>query len=55
MNQMEGASFSPERYKALTHYYSDYAGVTAEQLQALAKRYFRPEKAWTLLVEPEKK
>ena len=55
MNQMEGASFSPERYKALSHYYSDYAGVTAEQLQALAKRYFRPEKAWTLLVEPENK
>lgn len=55
MNQLEGASYNPKRYEALSHYYSDYVDVKPEQLHALAKRYFRPEKAWTMLVEPEKK
>lgn len=53
MNNLEGATYAPARFSALQRLYSDYARVTPERVQELAKRYFRDDKAWKLLVEPE--
>jgi zinc protease len=52
MNQLEGATYAPQRFSALGRLYSDYARVTPERIQALAQHYFRDDKAWKLLVEP---
>jgi zinc protease len=53
LSQMEGASFQPQRLVALSRLYNDYAKVTAARIQELAKRYFIPEREWTMVVEPE--
>jgi zinc protease len=53
MTQMKGASFAPQRMEALARLYSDYAKVTPERMQELAKRYFRTDREWTMVVEPE--
>jgi zinc protease len=53
MNQLEGATYTPQRFSALSRIYSDYAGITAARLQELARKYFRDDKAWKLLIEPE--
>lgn len=55
ITQMEGASYAPQRFAALSRLYSDYAKVTPARIQELAKRYFREDKAWQMVVEPEKK
>ncbi len=53
MNQLEGATYTPQRFTALSRLYSDYAGITAARVQELARKYFRDDKAWKLLIEPE--
>lgn len=53
MNNLEGATYVPQRFSALGRLYSDYSRVTPARVQELAKRYFRDDKAWKLLVEPE--
>lgn len=52
MNQLEGATYAPQRFSALGRLYSDYARVTPARLMELAQRYFRDDKAWKLVVEP---
>jgi zinc protease len=54
LSQLKGASIDPARITALTHLYSDFAQVTPQRLQALAKQYFVTAKAWKLVVQPEK-
>jgi zinc protease len=54
LSQLKGSTIEPERIIALTHLYSDFAQVTPLRLQALAKQYFVPAKAWKLVVQPEK-
>lgn len=53
MNQLEGATYVPQRFTALGRLYADYAGVSAARVQELARKYFRDDKAWKLLIEPE--
>jgi zinc protease len=54
MNQLEGATYTPQRFTVLARLYSDYNGVTAARVQELARKYFRDDKAWKLVVEPER-
>jgi zinc protease len=53
MSQMEGASFAPQRLTALQRLYQDYAKVTPARIMELAKRYFRADREWTMVIEPE--
>ncbi len=53
LNNLKGATHDPARFTALGRLYSDYANVTPTELQALAKRYFVKDKAWTLVVAPK--
>jgi zinc protease len=53
MQQFEGASYVPQRFSAFTRIYRDYTTVTPARLQELAKRYFRDDKEWKLLIAPE--
>jgi zinc protease len=55
LNSFKGSSYEPARIEAVTTLYRDYSFVTAAELQVLAKKYFRNDKAWKLLVEPEAK
>jgi zinc protease len=55
LQQLKGGAFTPERFVALGHIYSDFANVTPVRLQELAAEYFRDDKAWKLIVEPEGK
>ncbi len=52
LSQIKGVSVDPTHYDALSHLYSDYSDVNAAEIQALAKRYFRKNKAWMLTVLP---
>ncbi len=52
MNQLENATYAPQRFSALSRLYSDYAGITPARVQELARKYFRDDKAWKLLIEP---
>jgi zinc protease len=53
MNQLEGVTYTPQRFSALARLFRDYASVTPERLQELARKYFRDDKAWKLMIEPE--
>ncbi len=53
MNQLEGATYAPQRFTALGRLYRDYTEVSAARLQELARKYFREDTSWQLLVEPE--
>lgn len=53
MNELEGATYRPERYAALARLYSDYGKVTPARLQALAAQYLAAGKSWKMLVTPE--
>lgn len=53
MNQLEGVTYTPQRFSALGRLYADYIRVTPARVQELAKRYFRDDRAWKLVVEPE--
>lgn len=54
LGQLKGATRDPQRIAVLTRLYSDYAQVTPERVQALAQQYFVAEKAWKLVVRPQK-
>ena len=53
MFQTEGATRDPRRFSALRTYISDLTSVTPAELQALAARYLRPERAVPVLILPE--
>ncbi len=55
LQYLQGGAFDPRRFESLGHLYSDFSNVTPARLQSLAKTYFRDEKAWKLVVEPEGK
>ncbi|WP_260599501.1 M16 family metallopeptidase [Sphingomonas endolithica] len=55
LNQLQGASYDPGRIKALRDMFREVAQVTAPQIQAVAERYLRPEKDWTMAVMPRGK
>lgn len=50
----EGGSLDPRRLTAVDTIADDIAAVTPADVQALAGRYLRPDKDWTLVVVPEK-
>ena len=51
---MGGASFDPRRADATRTLAQDFVTITPEQLQAVAAKYLRPDKDWTLEVVPAK-
>jgi zinc protease len=53
MNQIEGESYSPPRFSDPNRLYDDYARVTPQRIMELAKRYFRTDREWTMVIEPE--
>jgi len=53
LNELEGATYDPRRFTALSRLLTDYKRVTPERLQSLAKKYFVKDKAWRLAVLPE--
>jgi zinc protease len=55
MQQTAGGTFDPKRIDAINTIASDIGTTTAADIQALAAKYLRPEKDWSLVVLPEKK
>lgn len=53
MNNLEGTTYAPQRFTAFLSIFRDYGAVTPARVQELARKYFRDDKAWKLLVEPE--
>jgi zinc protease len=53
MNQLEGATYAPQRFTALGRLYVDYANITTARVQELARKYFRDDTSWKLLIEPQ--
>ncbi|UIJ45883.1 insulinase family protein [Sphingomonas cannabina] len=53
LEQTEGGTLDPRRLKAVDTLASDLAGTTPQEIQALAAKYLRPDKDWTLVVLPE--
>ncbi|MDB5695813.1 MAG: peptidase [Sphingomonas bacterium] len=54
LQQMGGAAFDPKRVEATRNLATDFVSITPQQLQAVATKYLRPEKDWTLEVVPRK-
>ena len=54
LQQMGGATFDPKRAEATRTLAQDFVTITPEQLQAVAVKYLRPDKDWTLEVVPGK-
>ena len=54
MRLVEGGSFDPARIASVDTLPADIARTTPAELQALAAKYLRPEKDWTMVVVPEK-
>ena len=54
LQQMGGAAFDPRRADATRNLAADFVSITPEQLQAVAAKYLRPDKDWTLEVVPGK-
>ncbi len=52
MLQTAGGTRDPRRFDALRSYLNDLTQVTPAQLQALAARYLRPDRAIPVLIEP---
>ncbi|HWK34774.1 M16 family metallopeptidase, partial [Sphingomonas sp.] len=53
LQQTEGGTQDPRRLKALDTLASDLGQITPQEIQALAARYLRPDKDWSLVVLPE--
>ena len=53
MQQVEGATVDPARYKSVRSLLVDYTEVTPPMLQELAQRYLAKGAAWRLEVLPE--
>lgn len=55
MQQTAGGTRDPKRIAAIDTLASDIGATTAAEIQALAAKYLRPEKDWSMVVVPEKK
>ncbi len=55
LQYLQGGAYDPRKFKSLGHLYTDFNEVTPARLQQLAQAYFRDDKAWKLVVEPESK
>jgi len=55
MSQLEGASYDPEKFKALSTLMSDYTVITPTEVQALANKYLVDDAKWKLVVLPKDK
>ena len=53
MSQMEGASFDPQKFRALRTLLTDYTVITPQEVQALAQKYLADKTEWKLVVLPE--
>ncbi|OYX66960.1 MAG: peptidase M16 [Sphingomonadales bacterium 32-64-17] len=52
LNQLEGATFDPQRLLALNSLWSDYAEATPEEIRALAERYLVSHGGFKVAVMP---
>jgi zinc protease len=55
MRLVEGGSYDQARIDAVETLAKDYSLVTPTDVQALAQKYLRPDRDWSLQVVPEKK
>jgi zinc protease len=53
MQQLDGATYDPSRFSALTSILSDYTRITPAEVQQLAQRYLVKDKSWRLAVIPQ--
>ena len=53
MFQLEGASTEPAKFAALRTLLPDYTRTTPEAMQALARKYLQPGRAWRAQVMPQ--
>jgi len=53
MNQLEGATNDPLRFRSIKTLLTDYTQTSPERMQALAARYLQPGKSWRLAVLPQ--
>ncbi len=53
MRLMAGAAYDPARATATANLGRDFGSITPEQLQAVAAKYLRPERDWTMEVLPK--
>ncbi|ONF97494.1 M16 family metallopeptidase [Sphingomonas jeddahensis] len=51
--QVSGGAYDPNRLGGARTLVSDYMEITPQTLQATAAKYLRPEKDWTLMVQPK--
>ncbi len=51
--QVSGGAYDANRLGGARTLVSDYMGITPQTLQATAAKYLRPEKDWTLAVQPK--
>ena len=52
LQQMGGAAFDQRRVEATRKLAEDFVSITPQQLQAVAAKYLKPERDWTLRVLP---
>lgn len=55
LEQLQGGAAEPRKFDDLRSIMVDSATTTPEAMQALAKRYLRPDSTWTVEVVPEKR
>ncbi|MBN8814080.1 MAG: insulinase family protein [Sphingomonas sp.] len=53
LNLLGGATYDPRLIDAARSIIVDYNGITATELQAVAAKYLRPDKDWTMEVLPK--
>lgn len=53
LNLLAGASYDPRRIAAARSIMDDYQAITAADLQAVAAKYLRPDRDWTMEVVPK--
>ncbi len=53
LNLLGGATYDPRLISAARSIIIDYNGITAAELQAVAAKYLRPDKDWTMEVLPK--
>ncbi len=54
LSQMRGGTFDPARIAATDRVAQDYQSITPADIQALAQKYLRADKDWSMVVLPEK-
>jgi zinc protease len=53
LNLLSGAAYDPRKIASARSILLDYQNVTAADLQAVAAKYLRPDKDWTMEVVPK--